>query len=55
MKNYSMNYLKHLKIWILKKMFKNEIQEFEKIIIAKDTQINNLKQRINFITISKGL
>lgn len=44
-----------IKKWLMNKLFKNEMKEIEKIIIAKDTQINNLKTRINFITLTKGL
>lgn len=39
----------------MNKLFKKEMKEIENIIIAKETQINNLKERINFITITKGL
>lgn len=45
----------NFKKWLLKTFFKKEITEMEKIIIGKDTQIKNLKNRINLITITKGL
>lgn len=44
-----------IKKWLMNKLFKEEMKEIEKTIIAKDTQIKNLKTRINLLTLTKGL